>query len=393
MPVVDDDQIKDLLIKGAISAISVDTSVFDQKQLQLSSVTMQAMASFKDRPFEFLLSNTVAKEVLAHLVKHTEEAIQAARKSIGKSLNVFETKKPTREEILELISGGRTAEMAAHQRWEKFVKDTGCEILSDTDLVETATVFDAYFAGFAPFGSGRKKDEFPDALALNALERTASKRSTCILVVSKDGDWRAFCENSRRLFLVPEIERALNLVTDAPLGLRKAILCWMSEGRAGREEIRHGIAENVEQIEFTASAYPTHGDVDLFAWGGELKRIDWPNEMDIDIIEVDDSNVDGVLRVVLSLPVVLSISVPIEMSFSVWDSVDKESVDMGSNSVEVEEDMHQRVTITADVFDFGTEAEDIAFYQSELVDKYHEIELGEVSIFEPEDYWAGEEPP
>ena len=47
-------------------------------------------------------------------------------------------------------------------------------MLTDTDLVSIATVYDGYFAGESPFSSGRTKDEFPDASALNALEQIAS---------------------------------------------------------------------------------------------------------------------------------------------------------------------------------------------------------------------------
>ena len=168
---MDDEQIKTLLVDSRISAISVDTSIFDQKRLQLNSATMQALAGLKDRPFNFVLSGTVAKEVLAHLEKAAVEALQSAKKAIGNALFAFETDKPERQELLSQISGGRTAAEAATQRWHKYIKETGCEVLTDTALVDIATIYDGYFAGEPPFGSGRKKAEFPDALALNALER------------------------------------------------------------------------------------------------------------------------------------------------------------------------------------------------------------------------------
>jgi hypothetical protein len=157
MPIVDDEQLKALLAEGRISAISVDTSIFDQKRLQLNSATMQALAGLKNRPFNFVLSGTVAKEVLAHLEKAAAEALQAAKKAIEKALFSFETKTPEREALLAQISGGRPAAEAATQRWEKYIEDTGCEVLTDTDLVSITTIYDGYFAGEPPFGSGRKK--------------------------------------------------------------------------------------------------------------------------------------------------------------------------------------------------------------------------------------------
>ena len=391
MPLADDEQIKGLLADGSITAITVDTSIFDQKRLQLNSATMQSLAALKDKPFSFLLSGTVAKEVLSHLEKAALEALQAAKKTIGQALFAFETNQPTRDELLEQISGGRTAVQASKERWEKYIDDTGCEVLVDTDLVDTRTVYDAYFAGDPPFGSGRKKDEFPDALALNALERTAADRKTNILVVSQDGDWRAFCEKSKRLFIVPEIERALNFVTNAPLGLRKAITGWLSEGGEGIAEVRHHIGYNVEQIEFSVNGQATHGEVELSAWAGELQDIGWPDPSDIDIIDISATEEPNALRVVVSLPLSLVVRVMIEMSFSFWDGIDKESVGMGGRSTEVDEELYERATITVDVHDLGSEDEIIEFVESEIEAKYYEIELGELDVFEPEDYWDGEE--
>ena len=135
-----------------------------------------------------MLLGTVAKEVLSHLAKAAAEALQTAKKATGQALFSFETKTPERNALLAQISGGRTAKEAAAERWDKYVKDTGCEVLTDTDLVSIATTYDGYFAGEPPFSSGRKKDEFPDALTLNALERVTTVQDIGILMVWQEGD-------------------------------------------------------------------------------------------------------------------------------------------------------------------------------------------------------------
>ena len=118
-----------------ITAVTVDTSIFDQKRLQLNSATMQSFSALKGKPFSFVLSSTVAKEVLSHLEKAANEALTTAKKGIGQALFSFETDAPTRDQLLEQISGGRTAVQASKQRWEKYIDDSGCEVLIDTDLV------------------------------------------------------------------------------------------------------------------------------------------------------------------------------------------------------------------------------------------------------------------
>lgn len=391
MPIVSDEQIKNLLAEEKVSAITVDTNIFDAKGLKLNSPALQAIAGIKDKPFDFLLSGTVAREIQAHLLKETDGALRAVGRSIGQALGAFDTKSPTRDELVNQISGGRSAEEAAQERFHQYVNDTGCSVLDDTKLVDVETLFSGYFEGQPPFGSGKKKNEFPDALALNALEAVAQDRGAGILVVSKDGDWNAFCKKSEFLYLIPEIERALALITDAPLGLRKALYAWISEGGGGRAEARQHISYNVERLDFTANAHPTHGEVEVSTWAGELKEVSWPDPADIDIIEIEETGEGEPLRVVVSMPVDLVVSVLVELSFSFWDSVDRESLGMGGRSVEVDEELYLRATITLDVHDLGTEDEDIVIEDTELDEQFHEIELGEVDVFEPEDYWDGEE--
>ena len=128
-------------------------------------------AGLRNCPFTFSLSGTVAKDVLAHFEKATAKALSKAKKAIGQALFSFETKSTERSALLAKISVGLTAGEAATERWGEYIKDTGYEVLTDIDLVSTPTVYDGYFAGEAPFNSGREEDEFPDALALNTLEK------------------------------------------------------------------------------------------------------------------------------------------------------------------------------------------------------------------------------
>lgn len=387
MPIVDEEELKQLLADDKISAISIDTSIFDQKQLNLNSAAMQATARLKPLSFDYMLSSTVAREVKNHLENAAQVALQKARKEVGKALFAFDTEKPTRDEILDQITGGKSARNIAKERWEKYLTESGCKIIDDHSLVDTSTLFDAYFAGEPPFGTGRKKDEFPDALALNALERAAVERGIGILVVSKDGDWRAYCERSENLYIVPEIEKALALIRNAPPVLKMAVHAWLVEGGDGSEEVFPNIAMRVENFEISASAYPTFGEAEVFAWAGELQSIDWPPDNEIDVIDFEDRKEEQAARLVLSIPLELVVRVMVELDFSVWDGIDKESVSMGGRCVEVDEGMTVRATFTVDVNGIGTDDQEIIYVACEIDDLSHEIDLGEVDVFEPEDAW------
>ena len=384
MPVTEESKLSKMLADGQINAISVDTNIFDEKSLQLNGTALQAISRLAALHFDFLLSGTVAREIGRHLERSTTEALRTARKAVGMALGAFETEAPTRDDILEQISGGQTAGSAAEKRFNDYLAATNCVVLDDTALVDTATIFNAYFAGDPPFGTGSKKNEFPDALALLALERVSAQRGKGIIVVSKDGDWRSFCERSQVLHLVPDIERALSLINHPPVILRAALTAWLVGGD-GRADIEPFLARAVENLEFSVNGNSTSGEMYAHAWAGELRHTGWPETDEIDIIEMESPN-DETLQVTLSIPLILTVRVPIEIEFSMWDSIDRESVGMGSRTIEPDDELEMRATVNITVHDLGGESEYFDVRNCELDRNYLEIELGEVSAFVHEDY-------
>lgn len=385
MPIANETDLARLLADESITVISVDTNIFDEKGLQLNSAVLQAIAGLKDGRFAFILSGTVARELIRHLEAKTQEALRSARKAIGSALSAFETEQPTREDLLAQISRGRTANEAADERLKAYIAATECEVLDDAALVETSTIYAAYFEAKPPFGTGLKKCEFPDALALNALERAAVNRQTGIIVVSKDKDWHAFCELSHRLYLLPEIERAIALINNAPVVVKKVAQTWLSKENEGREEVRARLQNEVERIEFSCDGFASSGEMEAIPWAGELVDINWPSEDEIDVISITAVDDEGTQNIILSLPLQIAAFVPVELNFSFWDSVDRESIGMGGRTIDVNALLDVRVTLTIDVNDLGSEDERVELVDLELDPLSHEIDLGMVDVFEPED--------
>ncbi|WP_373413857.1 PIN domain-containing protein [Ensifer aridi] len=389
MPLTEEDALSKLLANGRVTALTVDTNIFDEKNLQLTSPVLHAITSIRYRRFHFILSGTVAKEVERHIEQSTVDALRAARKVLGTALAAFDTTDPTRDDLLEMLTGGRTPEEAAYKRFNDYLDETGCEVLDDAGLVDTAKIFDAYFAGKPPFGSGAKKNEFPDALALNALERVAEERGTGIMVISKDGDWRAFCEESPRLHLIPDLERALSLINDPPVVLKETVHAWLQEGNDGREELTALLHGAVEGLEFSVVGHSTAGDMEAIPWNGELRSVEWPEPEEIDMIEIQDAN-EGFTTLTLSIPLLLEVRVPIELEFSTWDSIDRETIGLGSRMIHVDEELDIRATVKLKLQDPGGENETVELVDCDLDDLFHEIDLGQVDVFDREDVWAEE---
>jgi len=384
MPLVVDDELKAALADGRISAVSIDTNIFDAQHLNFKSPVMKAITSLKDIPFSCLLSGTVSKEVQRHLTKAMEDAQRSLKKAAGEALFAFDTAQPTRGELLDQVTRGQTPKDAATSKLGTFLEDCSCEVLDDVALVSSATLFDAYFENRPPFGSGGAKVEFPDALALHALEKAAEERQTAFLVVSEDSDWSAYCSGSGRLYLVKKIEKALSLINNTPLGLRNAVVAWCSEGEEGRAEIEAAIRNLVEVLDVNVTAYASTGEVEAFGWAPEVRSIDWPDSREIDVIESDELE-DGSSRLVLSVPMLVRMALAVELNFSFWDSVDKESVGMGGRTIELERAEEIRVTITVDVSNLDGPEPLIVLHDTEIDSTSVDVDLDEVDAFEPED--------
>lgn len=391
MPILSENELLDLLRNQTISALTIDTNIFDEKGLQLGAAPLATVAILKNRPFDFLLSGTVAKEILGHLEKSAEEALRTARKAIGDALFAFETVRPTRDQLLDQITGAQTPNTAAQARFARYIRDTECSILSDEDLVTTKEIYDAYFNGHVPFGVGKKKNEFPDALALNALEATARIRETSFLVVSKDGDWRKFCEQSQRLYLMPELEAALALLNDPPLVVRQTILGWLAADSDGRAEIQNELEGTVNNLDVSVNGYATSGEMEAVPYSPELRNIQWADDADVDIIETSDPDEQGIVTAVVSLPLQIDFCVNIELQFSVWDSIDRESISMGGRMIEVDETHDIRATVTVRIHGLGDENQEIEFESCEIDLNNVDLELGDVEMFSPADYYDDHE--
>lgn len=391
MPKLSEKEMKELLAANAVTAISIDTSIFDEKHLQLNSTTLQALSGLKERPFDFILSGTVGQEVLAHLEDAATKSLNTARRGIGQALSAFDTHDPQRDALLEQITRGQSPQEAAKVRFNQYVADTGCVLLDDSALVDTTTLFEAYFGGQPPFGSGKKKSEFPDALALNALEQTALKRGAGVMVVSKDGDWVSFCEASDHLFLFSEIESALALIANAPPMLKKAVLNWAQGVEDGASDLRASLESAVEHLDFVANGMASSGECEMIAWAGTLKDLEWPDERYVDIIDYEIAEGDGTLNLTVNLPLSLTVRVPVEVNFSVWDGIDKEAISMGGRTIEVDEEIYTPAIANVKIHSPGTEDEEIEFVGVEFEENWFEVELGEIDVFEPEDYdWNDE---
>jgi len=76
----------------------------------------------------------------------------------------------------------------AFEKWLRRCSVWTCKY--DADL---PAIMDDYFGGKPPFGAGKKKAEFPDAIVVSMLQAWCVATKQSVYVVSQDGDLKACC--------------------------------------------------------------------------------------------------------------------------------------------------------------------------------------------------------
>ena len=90
-----------------------------------------------------------------------------------------------------------------------FIKKSGAQVLSYRG-VTMDQLMNAYFTSEPPFSNtGRKKREFPDAIALFSMEQWRKKNKADMIAVSQDSDWEKFSAVTDSWYCERTVENAV----------------------------------------------------------------------------------------------------------------------------------------------------------------------------------------
>jgi hypothetical protein len=206
------DELKQLVREGHFGAITLDTSIFDAHGLKLESGLLKQLEQFRDSSTQLIISEVVKEEVLSHLNKKAKEVKKNVDSSLKQAKEYWQTKDFEIENLGQLIFGGYEPHEITSERFNRFTEATSLEVIEAHNYLRVNDLIQKYFKAEPPFSeNGKKKSEFPDAIALISLEQWAEENETEIVVVSLDKDWEGFCKVSERLHYCKELTDALEL--------------------------------------------------------------------------------------------------------------------------------------------------------------------------------------
>lgn len=359
------DEIKEAIATGKIAAITLDTSIFEGNGNRFEHGLLARLKQFKGTPVHLVASDVVLGEVKSHVVRDAADAQSKVRTSLKEVGKAWQVSQAQRDTAMNALFRDESPEKLADRRITTFREATSLEIVESEGRVNVGTILGAYFSAMPPFGKSiAKKSEFPDALALHALENWAHSMGLLLLVVSKDGDWQRYCKGSPHLVASDDLAQALSYFHQ---NAEVACARLVERFKAGDLEIEDFIADAVRRV------------ADRFQF---IPQVSSGYFFDADVYEVDvtfvsigvDDEAQGPFKVVdkpeenvlvVEAEIEVSLEVSTSFRFSVTDPIDKDEVPIGSASATAEVPMDMRVLLTFEG--------DLAEY-AELVDA--EVEVG-----------------
>ena len=200
MPILEKPEIREKIIDGEITILSLDTNIFSKSQNNLESGIISYLSQFADSEVDLALSDIVVAELKSHIKSSAISARKFLRQSIKEIQRAkFQNIMPHRDYILGIINSEDPDELA-ERRVSSFLRSTGAKVITSDKFLSVNGLVLSYFESAPPFERNeKKKNEFPDAMALYSLESYAQEIQKMILVVSKDKGWKKYCGNSKWL--------------------------------------------------------------------------------------------------------------------------------------------------------------------------------------------------
>ncbi|MDM0013444.1 PIN domain-containing protein [Variovorax sp. J22P168] len=225
--------------------VFIDTQSFVKAGLDFRSKAIRAFADAAgDDEFNHLMTTISVQEVKNKIHDAIKEGLGRVM-DFRRKAKMLETS--TNPVIAGFFAAYDQASVQSHAQdvFQEFIDDSNATVL-DLSKVDANEVFRRYFQHEAPFQEGKKKDEFPDAFSMLAIEANLKNDEECY-VVSEDSDLMAFCAENKRFLLIEDLASLLDLYNSHDEERATAIKSYLA---IHDEQIRKEIADEVERAEF-----------------------------------------------------------------------------------------------------------------------------------------------
>ena len=363
-------------------AITLDTSIFRGSGYKFHSGLLAQLKQFGHGPARLVLSEIVTREVYKHLCDETTKVRNDFLKSLKRSVEVGLVQQEHIEapdSIVELAKSTDPNDLA-ESIFEEFIEKCNAEVIPITNI-DIQTLVDMYFEPSAPFEpTGKKKREFPDAIALLSIEEWAKANNKKILAVSKDSGWKRYGEISNNIDVDDDLSSALSrFQKDAEVASSfvAEIVSDMSHGKL------RGLYIDIEK--YLSDKIPT---IDFDIYGSSDFYAEPEGPVDVELVDVEFSRFVksydialvhcGPKRITAKIGLYLTVNATAE--FSIWIDGDLDSYHSSvvAHSKSTDAELTASVLVTFEGDFAAQEMSDLEVTEVGLLDITRAIDFGDI---------------
>ena len=277
-----------------------------------------------------MFSDVVAREVQSHIERDAVQSLVEVRRALAQHRKAWQLDE-TVDQLGETAKLTGDANEIARNKWNKFVTDIKGRELEAADTLPVSALLDAYFYTQPPFEKeGKKKAEFPDAIALLSLEEWARRKNTKILTIAADGGWKEFGEKSKYIIVLDDIAKLFGHYNRSDNFAAQRINNLIELGKMPEliDQIQALVADHFDDSSIEVEADSHVGFESEFAGVDVIKVHFMPG---FQVIASNDDSID------IALEFTCQIQFNADFSWFIWDGVDREFVSMGSDIISREE--------------------------------------------------------
>ncbi|MCT7361091.1 PIN domain-containing protein [Thalassolituus pacificus] len=205
--------------------VFIDTQSFVKMGLNFNHPALESFLELcKEKKLLHLTTTVVKREVESKIQSSIQEALsslQGFRRKARLLENIDD------ESIKALFND--IDEDEVHKKaisvYEEFLAESNSNILNASS-VNAEDVLELYFGKKPPFGEGKKKSEFPDAISLfSVLNEIGDEKA---YVISDDSDLKEFCSSSKNLISIDTLDKFLDLYNEYESAITDLVKKYLS---------------------------------------------------------------------------------------------------------------------------------------------------------------------
>lgn len=371
MPLITLADLHNYLCDGTIHTFTIDTNIFYSFSFNFTQYPLDIIKHPHEN-IKFILPDIIYKEIEKNYIDKYN--IQKAIKEFSKLISI--------DKLEDIYNQLKTIDIKNEciKKLDRFLHPKEDYIIKIDNLIMIDEIMNMYFRTQAPFENNKdKKCEFPDALALNALEKYALEKDINILAISDDNGWIKYCTYSHKLYAIDKpydnqkerlldclqafknidsnttaiIDNIHNLITNSPDVHALLKNC-----------IEEYLQNNIDCLSpYCDTSYQYDYEVDSI----ELINIDF-NDPKLYLENIDN----GKITIFSNLQATICGFVTFEEY--IWDKEDNESILISRKSISEDKEVNFDITITAKIVEH--DLNNIKIEECEVSPEDIEIDFG-----------------